>query len=128
MKEEFRDYYSFPLKVDTYGSKVWDSKGRNAFDFTMQFLHKEPIANISVENRGKIVKIINGDSIKIENDFNFTIDGGLIRLNGKPLLMIRGWGMLTGIGGFNLEREKACEIQDQFRDYVLDKLQNSLTK
>ena len=125
--EEFKNYYIFPLRIDTYGyNKVWDSKHRNAFDFAMQFLYETPIANISEENKKKIIQIINGDDIKIKNDFKFTLDKGTISLDERPLLMIRGWGMLIGVGGYNLPSQKASEIQDEFANYILERLKNSV--
>lgn len=41
-----------------------------------------------------------------------------------PLMLIRGWGMLTGNGecGFGLDQSEAEKIQDQFVDYVLERL------
>lgn len=41
-----------------------------------------------------------------------------------PLMLVRGWGMLTGNGkcGFGLGQEEAEKIQDQFVDYILEKL------
>ena len=36
--------------------------------------------------------------------------------------MIRGWGMLTGIGGYNLPTDKAAEIQDAFTNYCVEML------
>lgn len=40
------------------------------------------------------------------------------------LMLVRGWGMLTGngVGGFGLAQEEAEKIQDQFVDYVLGRL------
>lgn len=39
-------------------------------------------------------------------------------------MLIRGWGMLTGGGvcGFGLDQSEAEKIQDQFVDYILEKL------
>lgn len=38
------------------------------------------------------------------------------------IAMIRGWGMLTGVGGYNLPADKAAEIQDAFADYCVKML------
>lgn len=125
--EEFKNYYTFPLLVDSYGyNKVWDSKHRNAFDFAMKFVYKEPVVNISDEDKKKFIQIINGDDVKLKKFFDFTLDKGTIRLNGMPFIIIRGWGMLTGVGAYNLPPDKAATIQDQFANYVLDKLKNCI--
>jgi len=39
-----------------------------------------------------------------------------------PFILIRGWGNLTGIGGYNFDSEKASKIQDDFRDWIIYKL------
>lgn len=38
------------------------------------------------------------------------------------IALIRGWGMLTGVGGYNLPADKAAEIQDAFADYCVEML------
>ena len=40
----------------------------------------------------------------------------------KPLIMIRGWGNLTGIGGYNLNGEYAGKIQDTLAEYIVERL------
>ena len=36
--------------------------------------------------------------------------------------VIRGWGMLTGSGSYNLDENKAAEIQDAFATYCVKML------
>lgn len=38
------------------------------------------------------------------------------------IALIRGWGMLTGPGGYHLPQEKAVKIQDAFADYCVEML------
>lgn len=38
------------------------------------------------------------------------------------IILIRGWGMLTGVGGYNLSADKAAEIQDVFANYCVEML------
>lgn len=40
------------------------------------------------------------------------------------IALIRGWGMLTGVGGYNLPADKAAEIQDAFAKYCVKMLNN----
>ncbi len=42
--------------------------------------------------------------------------------NGELYITIRGWGNLTGIGGYNLSEEQASKIQDDFRDWIIYKI------
>lgn len=41
---------------------------------------------------------------------------------GKPYIVIRGWGYLTGMGGLNLGPDKASEIQDEFAQWIIHTL------
>ena len=38
---------------------------------------------------------------------------------------MRGWGMLTGVGGYNLDAEYAAKIQDEFMEYCIKTLNNN---
>ena len=40
-------------------------------------------------------------------------------------MRIRGWGMLTGIGAYNLPAEEAAQIQDDFANYCVQMLNNN---
>lgn len=40
----------------------------------------------------------------------------------KPFIMIRGWGRLTSIFGFHLDHDVARKIQDDFAEWILNKL------
>lgn len=50
------------------------------------------------------------------NDCALTID--------ECLIVIRGWGHLTGIGGLHLEPEEAVKVQDEFIKYIVNKISN----
>ena len=43
-------------------------------------------------------------------------------INNVPILLIRGWGMLTGVGGYNLDPNVAAQIQDDFAEFILKQL------
>ena len=47
--------------------------------------------------------------------------------NDLPFILIRGWGNLIGIGGYNFDMEKASKIQDDFRDWIIYKLSTQTT-
>lgn len=53
---------------------------------------------------------------------NVESKGQYILADGKPILIIRGWGHLTGCGALNLPSEEAAKIQDDFRDWIISKL------
>lgn len=116
----FKDYYKFPLKIDDYCPvKAWTSDHKMAFDFAMW--------NLKPEKYQKLVDIVNGDR---ESQANFKVfrQGCEIYLEKDGMevlfLIIRGWGHLTGIGGLHLPEEKAIEIQNEFGDYIVSRINN----
>jgi hypothetical protein len=110
----FKDLYTFPFKNFGY-SQVYDNNDNFIFQF-------------EIDNKGtrqKCLDIINGDLIPTKEN-SFVHDGGVIYLVKEddriPLILIRGWGNLTGTGAYNLDEKYACEIQDTLAEYIVDKL------
>jgi len=113
--ENFKKYFGFPLVHDDYASFiVWDSDDNRAFDF----IHDDEA------DQSRIVSILNSDSDNTPSiSGEFRHEGGEIFLDGHKLLMVRSWGRLTGTGGgLGLSAEKAIEIQDEFCDWIINKL------
>ena len=118
--KNWKDIYKLPLedefidKKDNWRSKrIEDAKG----NFVFQFL------NVENDTQIKILDIINGVSnTKPENAVFSHKDGDILLNNKNRVLIIRGWGNLTGQGGHNLNHEEAANIQDTFADYVVNKL------
>ena len=104
---EFRKYYKFPLKYDGH-SYIWTNNGKMAFN-----------SLVSDEDTQKIVNILNGI---LDKKCNAQCNDGYIVIDGRKCLLVRGWGMLTGIGGYHLERNKAAEIQDEFVHWCVNRL------
>lgn len=111
----FRDLYQFPFHKAKYGSWVYDSDSNFIFQF--EFDNKE--------TQDKIIKILNGD-IAEYNRQDVRVDGGCIEINinGDWLnaILIRGWGLLTGVGAYNLDSKRAAKIQDTLQEYIVEKL------
>lgn len=119
--EEFKQYYKFPLKMWEFMEiKVFTDDDKMAFDW---------LINVPRDIKQKLIDRINGintESYKIKKTF-YQKDGIVYcRIEDKcqelKLFRIRGWGMLTGVGGYNLPAEKAAEIQDAFADYCVEML------
>jgi hypothetical protein len=114
----FKEVYKFPLKVDDYCPIITRTADKQrAFDWCV---------NISSEKQQELVDMING--IK-QHQFKYKFYREGIEIysenpifNGKPVLCIRGWGYLTGIGGLHLPQEEAIKIQDEFGDYIVEQL------
>lgn len=110
----FKDLYKFPFRDSGY-SWVYDANGNFIFQFETD--NKETI--------DKCLAIINGDSLSAKENA-FVHDGGVIYLvvgnDRRPLILIRGWGNLTGSGAYNLNGEYASKIQDTLAEYIVEKL------
>lgn len=120
-------YYKFPLHLDDCMSYVFDSDERMPMMYAMigrgiNFNEKTRLipsklisGNSNKSPKGKFVK---GDLGEIDY---ICEDSKVI----KGIFLIRGWGKLTGVGGYRLDSSKAAEIQDEFREYFINLLNNS---
>lgn len=119
--EDFKQYYKLPLKMwEFMNIKVFTDDNKMAFDW---------LVNIPRDIKQKLIDRINGintEPYKTKKVF-YQKDGTVYcRIEDKDqeikLFRIRGWGMLTGVGGYNLPADKAAEIQDAFANYCVEML------
>lgn len=119
--EEFKQYYKFPLKMWEFMEiKVFTDDNKMAFDW---------LTNIPRDVKQKLIDRINGVNTEpYKTKKVFYQNDGIVycRIENKEqevkLFRIRGWGMLTGVGGYNLSADKAAEIQDIFTNYCVEML------
>lgn len=105
--------YKPPFKSD--GVFIWSSEN------VMCLMNASDYDN-SDEMMNKLAGILNGAETPAAAR-DYTYNAPEILLDGKTLLVVRGWGHLTGIGGLNLDPKEAADIQDQFAHWVISKLQ-----
>lgn len=118
---KFKEYYKFPLKMWEFMEiKVFTDDNNMAFDW---------LVNIPRDTKQKLIDRINGvDTEPYKTKKTFYQKDGVVycRIEDKDqelkLFRIRGWGMLTGVGGYNLPADKAAEIQDAFTNYCVKML------
>ena len=113
---ECLNYYKMPLH-DNYPYIMCEDGG-------MAFNWMTPLTD---ERRTDIIQKINGDLTILKfNQKLFYRDDKICFINSEsniqPLLIIRGWGRLIGIGGYHLPPKKAKEIQDEFALYIVEQL------
>ena len=120
---KWQEYYKLPLEVDE-GCPIitWDANNHRAFDW---------LTSGALEQKRQIVNVINGvdSDRKFKNQFyreGIHIYSKAPELKEIPILRIRGWGYLTGIGGCHLDHETAIQIQDAFGDYIVEQLNKNL--
>lgn len=112
-------FYTRPFYMTEYGRQVYDAKNNFVFEFekgVSKDLQKETIFSLNALNHEPIsnLKLSVLDAIEILND-------------GQKFICIRGWGNLPGIGGYHFTQEKAAKIQDDFRDWIIDKISTQTT-
>lgn len=114
---KFNKYYTLPLHMwNNFTIKVFTKDNNMAFDW---------IANISNDIKSEVLKKLNTPNCKTSlKPGGYTHKDGRILKDGYPIILIRGWGMLTGTGGFNLPSHKAIKIQDEFTEYIVNTLNN----
>lgn len=123
MSNEFKEYYKFPLKMwEGWTGKVFTQENNMAFDWLFPWGEKYD----SVKQRH--LDKINGLESNIPKEgVTYIHDDGRIIAKFEDgseckIALIRGWGMLTGSGGYHLPADKAAEIQDAFADYCVEML------
>jgi hypothetical protein len=106
-------FYTRPFKMYEYGHQVFDVKNNFVFEFEK---------GVSKELQQEVIFSLNAlDNEPIKN-LNLTFFEDRIINEEKSIICIRGWGNLTGVGGYNFGEEKALKIQNDFRDWIISKL------
>ena len=122
---KFKEIYSFPLKLDVFGDIVLTSDNERAFDFFEDMPEEGYI--LSNELQHSLIGCLNNENVHflIKDASYIYKDASIyIVIDNKPLLfiVIRGWGYLTSTGRLQLPLEKAKQIQDEFAQFIIDKL------
>ena len=128
---DFMTIYKLPLKnVEACPFMVLTADDQRAFDFEWPgWPTYEKGLGIDSKSIHDIIAKLNGDdSIILENYYNFSYKDGEIwafstkAKKKKHIMLIRGWGHLTGTGGLHLKDEAAAKIQDDFGQYIVETL------
>ena len=108
----FKDIYKAPFHTVYDGLYGVSSNGVKTFTgFSLE-------AQTHID---RIVKILNGEDAPKYKKADIAVQGAKLCVCGH-IIIVRGWGMLIGTGGFNLSREDAAKIQDDFINWVLDSI------
>lgn len=107
----YKDVYELPMK-ESYG-RIYDQKG----NFVFQFMIDDEKA------KQKTLNVINGKENLKNPDLLFKHEQGrIVDKSGLSIILIRGWGNLTGTGAMNLSDEEASNIQDTFANFIVERL------
>ena len=96
----------------TDGIYIWSSNG------VMALMVDDDVCKDTDSLMHKTCKILNGEDSPSKPN-TLTYDAPTIQMNGKPFLVVRGWGHLKSEG---FSSEDAADIQDEFAKWVIDKL------
>lgn len=108
----YKDIYKFPLSKEDDFHWVWDNEDNFVFQFE---INDDRFQN-------NVLEILNGERKPLNNKNIFSHKEGLIMLEDKPVITIRGWGNLTGSGAHKLSGDNAANIQDTFAEYIIETL------
>lgn len=113
---DFKEVYTPPFRVSMNG--MYTISSSHATTFTA-------FDDLSQIYMSRIVKILNGEDLTIKFDKkNVTIKDKtkIIITNSrgeKAIILVRGWGRLTG-GNLMLPPTEAAKLQDEFIQWVID--------
>lgn len=110
---QFTEIYFRPFRGDPggYSSYIWCDRSTMCFSILQK--HLKP----------RIIALLNGDNavpfLNVESEDDY------IYINGRPALLVRGWGRLTGCGALNLNEEEAIKIQRDFIEWTIKQLKRN---
>lgn len=123
---DFKEAYKGPFEDFGY-YKVFTSEGSMAFDFIQPQNKDLDSISLSEESREIILAILNGNStIPFPYEFKYEKEYVWIKIeeNWFKIILLRGWGHLTGVGGLHLPPDVAAKIQDEFGEWIAKTLNN----
>lgn len=113
LADMFEKYYKFPLKMRNEIS-ARTSDGHSALDF------------LTSDNEFKscVINLLNGESDTLPDKYKskYKYDCCEIYKGDHKVMRVRGWGYLTGVGALALPTKEAIKIQDEFGEYIVEKL------
>lgn len=120
----WKDYYKLPLRYSEDESfMIYSADNRNVINWSTWFLTNKPVHKLTADEKSMLIESINTNT-KISgllNPGDEVISGGNeLLINDESVLVVRGWGMLTGSGGYNLSTDEAIEIQDSLIKYIAE--------
>lgn len=113
---KFDEIYKPPFH-DFFGIGVKTKEGVRCFDWMVE---------MPQESKQLIVDILNGRTDKsVKREVKYS-QSGQVTIDGINVMLIRGWGHLTGGGALNLPYREAAKIQDDFGEWIVKKLKQEV--
>lgn len=113
---KFDEIYKSPFH-DFFGIGVETKEGVQCFDWMVK---------MPQESKQLILDILNSRTDKsVKREIKYS-PSGQVTIDGINVILIRGWGHLTGRGALNLSPEEAAKIQDDFGEWIVKKLKQEI--
>lgn len=118
---DFKDIFKPPFSTDDYGIYMFDANNNICLDYNPATTYNETIIH-------QIAKILNGEDTLFSYNINKatvtknTTDCFIMFENGD-VITVRSWGYLTGVK--HLSNKDAAKVQDDFLDWVVNKIKES---
>lgn len=84
------------------------------------------MVKIPQESKQLIIDILNDRTDKYVNREVKYDEAGQISIDGINVILLRGWGHLTGCDALNLPGHEAAKIQDDFGEWIVKKLKQEI--
>lgn len=109
----FKNYFKFPLVFKEDFPYVLTNDGKMALTWCV---------DLPKEKAEEAINKINGySSKKFEKEWCIK-NNTFIYYGDTKVFVVRGWGMLTGSGGYKLKESDAILIQDSFAKHIVNAL------
>lgn len=113
---KFDEIYKPPFH-DFFGIGVKTKEGVRCFDWMVK---------IPQESKQLILDILNSRTDKsVKREVKYS-PSGQVTIDGINVMLIRGWGHLTGEGALNLPYREAAKIQDDSGEWIVKKLKQEV--
>lgn len=109
----FKNYFKFPLVFKEDFPYVLTNDGKMALTWCV---------DLPKEKAEEAINKINGYSSKKFEKKWCIKNNTFIYYDDTKVFVVRGWGMLTGSGGYKLKESDAILIQDSFAKHIVNAL------
>jgi hypothetical protein len=121
----FKNFYKFPLRKEERYRNVYTADNKLAFQFphTKETLGRA--CKLFDDNTQEIIVQLINETLSISLLPFYTKikqEGSFLIVDDEVIIIIRGWGMLTGQGVYKLPIQEALKIQDAFGAYIINSL------
>lgn len=117
---DFKDIFKPPFSTDDYGLYVFDKDFNICLDYHSNRIDYNP------DITKQLCALLNRESDTFEYKIKENVQNAtdcFIMLENGDVITVRAWGYLIGV--LKLSNKDAAKIQDDFLDYIVNKIKES---